>query len=72
MQPGDESLLVYPSAIMLTSVSSYGSSSFDFLPFSYPYCFIIKRESTCLDLQQLIVNNILLPLGLDGHAFIEQ
>ena len=71
MQPGDESLLVYPSAIMLTSVSSYGSSSFDFLPFSYPYCFIIKKESTSLDLQQLIVNNILLPMGLDGHALIE-
>ena len=71
MQPGDESLLVYPSAIMLTNVSSYGSSSFDFLSFSYPYCFIIKKESTSLDLQQLIVNNILLPMGLDGHALIE-
>lgn len=61
----DEVLLVCPAEIMLTSVSTYGSSTCDYLPYSIPYCFLMKEGETSIDLSKKIQEWIIKPNQLD-------
>lgn len=64
----DDILLVCPAEIMLTSVGTYGSVTYDYLPYSIPYCFLMKEGETSVQLSKKIEEWIIQPNQLNVLA----
>ena len=61
----DRLLLVYPASIMLSTVNMYGSEYYEYLPFSLPFCFLMRSTDSSIELREKIKSFILQPYNVD-------